>query len=282
MPKIGLVTKWLALISLYITLIAQTSGAILCLFVPLVFIALVSFSQDQARDKNLNFKSFAGKNLFFQIGTDVKNSTLIIPCKNSKNTLDVNNFILELHQRICDELNKHFASLGVISTPAEIIVDTKKNEKRAFSKIIYRTSRGSIVSHFLHFATTGEEIVAHYSSYTRGTYEWFNVLDFIITSPVSIWGWYPRWLNSQYSILASLSTSFENSYDKIDVRTFYVSSYTVILNITKSILQEKGILSEELQQTIVNYITNAPQINITNSPGTILDKVANVFQDNTK
>ena len=54
----------------------------------------------------------------------------------------------------------------------------------------------------------------------------------------------------------------KNSFDAIDLTTFYESSYYVLLDETRAFLKDNGLLSEEVAQVIFNNISNNNSQNI--------------------
>ncbi|NEP23728.1 hypothetical protein [Moorena sp. SIO3I6] len=158
-----------------------------------------------------------------------------------------------------------------------------RSDRKNFLKILFRTVRGSQLSHFVHYAVAGKSIVAHYFTYVRGTHNWFDVLAFVFFSPVSIWFWLVPWLANEFSITSYISTRLEymnNSFDRIDLITFYESSYYVLMDETRLILKANGILTEELAQIIFNNINNnhSQNVNINNSSGLNLGNISNSFK----
>jgi len=123
-------------------------------------------------------------------------------------------------------------------------------------------------------------MVVHYLSRVRGKYRWYDVVDFVIMGPLTVWFWVVSWWQNSYSIIAAISKVVNNFADQLDLKTFFISSYLVLLDETRAFLEDKGLLTEELKR-IINYnITNSSNINVSQSQGVSIGKTVQSVAEN--
>ena len=232
---------------------------------------------DQAREQTTS-DDFKGDTLLLRYGTRVHKITLPIYVKPEWTDQEINRFVDAMQERIGSQTESRFSTLGVQVTYSVLIQDRDLPfDNRSFLKIIFRSRRGSQVSHFIYYAMAGKMVVAHYLSHIRGMHLWQDVVDFVVTSPLSIWFWGMRWLQNQYSIVAAISRDLSNnSYDWLDLETYFLASELVLLDETERFLEEQGLLTSELKQMIFNNINNSQNISITGSQDVKLDNVRNI------
>jgi hypothetical protein len=264
--------------------LAQALTGITCL-IPFIFVgglmALMAFALKIDKDREaVASDDFKNDKLLFRYGYQVNKITFPIPLSKEWGPKEIGTFAHELRQKIATKIQDRFFSDGVAVTDPIYIKDKDLiSDNRSFLKIVYKSKRGSQVSHFIYYAMSGKYLVMHYMSYVRGKYRWHDVVDFVISGPFTMWFWGIDWLQNQYSIVASISQFINNSFDILDLKTFFDASYLVLLDETRDFLKEKGLLTEELKQMIVNNINNSQNISITGSRGINLGNVVNTVQN---
>lgn len=313
-PRLTRILKWLFLIGIYFvvtnfcassallplafaggfsrrdTLASFISGlaSFLTCVTPFVVIgglmALVvwAYRKDKIREQ-VSMDDFKDDNLLFRYGYEINQTTLSIAVKPEWSDKEINEFVVSMRQRIATQILNRFASskLEVIN-PVHIKDKNMQQDGRDFLKIIFRSIRGSQVSHFIYYAIAGKYVVVHYFTRVRGKYRWHDMVDFVITGPLHIWFWGIDWLQNQYSIIAAISRYLNNSYDLIDLETFFEASYLVLLDETRNFLKEEGLLSEELNQIIVNNINNSQNISVSHATGFSFGNIASNVQNVAK
>ena len=272
--RIWRLVKWLLLILVYLTLSGVSFGVLIIPIVGAIVLTIKAYNIEKERETGLS-DNFTGNNLFFRYGYRINQTAFSIPSGTKSEEMPASKLADTLQENIKQEST---IRLGAINAQVITITDKKINDSKNFVRLIFRTQRGSQLSHFVHYATTGKAVVAHYFTYVRGTYKWDDVVDFVLLSPFKIWGWGMEWRKDEYSILATISSYIANSYDLIDLTTFFESSYYVLMDETRNNLQELGLLSEELNQVIVNNIHNTQNVDVSNSRNVTFGGVTNTVR----
>lgn len=278
---ISRIIGWIFFGFIYLSMVIGSFGAMLILFIPSFILSHRAYKIDLRRERK-ETDNFKGDNLFFRYGSRINRTDFSIPVDPNWSDEKIQNFAAEMSQTIALKTHERLKQPKV---DLVTIMDKELNsDRKNFLKMVFRTTRGSQLSHFVHYAVAGKSIVAHYFTYIRGTYHSYDVFNFIFFSPVSIWFWSIPWLNNKFSIISSISKNIDNSFDIIDLSTFYESSYYALLDETRIILKEKGLLTEELAQVIFNNINNnnSQNVNISNSSGLNLGSISNFVQGPTK
>src|SRR5262249_4537826 len=137
---------------------------------------------------------------------------LPIPVKPERTDREVAEFVEAMRQRIAGQIQSRFAALAVEVTGTVRITDQDRpSDQQSVLRVVFRSARGSQVSHFIHYAVAGKYVVAHYLSHLRGRHRWEDVVDLVITSPLSVWFWGVPWLQNQHSIIAAISRDVSNN-----------------------------------------------------------------------
>lgn len=304
-PSVTRVLKWIVLIGIYIWLTSLCSGvmsivllglgastqsnfietimsglsAISYCLVPIVIIGGVFalFTQAYRRDRIREEKAtddFRHLNLLYRYGARISQTTFSFDTKPEWSSDQIAQFADNLRDRVAAQVKARFTNAAV-TNPFYVSDKDQNSDKRAFLRIQFTTMRGSSLTQFAYYGVSGKTIIVHYITRIRGRYAWHDVVDFVITGPITVWGWGMAWLNNEYSILAALSTRFNNSYDLIDLTTQLRAISLVLLTETQTMLDEHGLLSDLLKQVIVNNITNTQEVNINQSSGVSLGNIGN-------
>jgi hypothetical protein len=254
--------SWLVLGSLYLSLTILSLGLFLLIIIPSMLLARTAYKNDQVREQN-STDTFQNQNLFFRYGTPINVTEFPIPANSSWSEKETVEIAQRMNQRVESRSMERLRMKGIAAFGTIDIIDKRLfTDKRSFLKVVYKTIRGSQLSHFVHYAVAGKSIVAHYYTYIRGATKWHDVFNFVFFSPLTIWFWGIPWLKNQCSILSVISRTEANSFDAIDLTTFYESSYYVLLDETRAFLKDNGLLSEEVAQVIFNNISNNNSQNI--------------------
>lgn len=297
-PSLSRILKWLFIVGVYVQIMGgcsatasamadydfrQVMGALGCLF-PLAIIGGImggvvwAYNQDKEREQNTS-DDFKDDNLLYRYGYSINQDTLSIPLKPEWSDQEIDTFSDEMRNRIAAKIKERFSSVNVeVINPVVIKDKDMQQDSRKFLKVSFRSKRDSQVSHFINYGLAGKYVVIHYLSRVRGKYRWHDVVDFVILGPITVWFWGMNWWQNQYSIISAMSKIVNNSYDLLDLKTFFSSSYLVLLDETRNFLKEKGLLTDEINQTIVNNINNSQNVNISGSQNVKLGGVVNAVQ----
>ncbi len=273
-PSLGTMIGWLVLSIIYLSTLPTV-------ILPLIILGAMGFSwwayeQDKEREKVAS-DDFKEMGLLFRYGYEIND--VAVPVFVDLPSHQIDDLVRALTNRLYSTLQDAFANLNMVLAFPVVIKDKEYPEdQREFLKMVMRTSRGSQLSHFIHFAVTGKYIVTHFTTKVRGRYEWYNVVNFILLSPITVWFWGVDWWKNQYSIVASISTTVGNSYDLIDLTSYFQSTYLMVWRVIRDFLKEKDLLSDDVQQIIINNITNTQQISVSKSRQVNLGNIINRVQ----
>lgn len=195
--------------------------------------------------------------VFFRYGVQVASAVWAIPVKPEWSSEETGSFAESLRLRVAEKVRAHLPSNAVQILDSVMIREKNRSLRKPFARIWARTGLGSLIVHFLHFADFGRSLTLHYRSFVRGTHTRLDVIKFVVASPLSFWLWIWPWINNEYSIHSRLSSFYNSSYDDMDLQTIYSTTHSLLLNGLQEVLEEEGILTEELQQLIFNQITNS-------------------------
>lgn len=257
--------KWIILGFSYMGASLATLGMGFIYIVVVMIMANSAVAKDKLRSKNPE-DEFYGEDFPLHYGIEESNNTLMIPTKPDWDNFQTNDFVNEFEKKILAKIKKEFPTSNVESFIVNV-ADSITNQSRKFVKVVFQSPAGSEVTHFLHYDQLETSIVAHYFTYAKGHEDGYKKFDFVYSSPLSILSWGIPWLEKKFSISSQICGGIDRPYDLIAARTFFAASYNIIYSETQSILEEEGLLTDELNQIIVNNITNAPEINVNNSSG---------------
>jgi hypothetical protein len=261
--------KWPLIFTLYCALLSWKPIPTLCYLVLFMLIGVWVYQADLEREKNSQ-DDFTGGGLFFRYGRLVSSAAWVIPVKSEWSGEETHQFAEHLRCKVAERVRHHLPGESVHVLNTVVIHEKNRSLSKEFARILAKTDLGCMVVHFLHFATFGRSMTLHYQSFVRGTYGFFDVVKFVLASPLSAWFWIWPWLNNEYSILSRLSRFCVSSYDDMDLQTIYATSHSILLSELREVLEEEGILTEELRQMIFNQqitSTNVQGVSIYNSPG---------------
>jgi len=258
--------KWIFISGFYLGLFASLQYRALLVLLPFILISTFLYVLDKDREAR-SMDDFSGGRLFFRYGEQVDRIVLAIPAKpewdSSATQASANALRMSLAQRIASRLpGDSVQTLGNVS-----VTDRGTGEQKAFLRIRICSRFGSMLTHFVHYATFGRTITAHYFTYVRGPHNEWNVVSFVLASPFTIWFWAIPWLLNRFSVISEISWFRASSFDGIDLQTMFSLTNLVVYEETSKLLEEAGLLTEEIRQAIYNITYNKQNISVSDSPG---------------
>ncbi len=255
---------------------------ILILFLPiiLIVIALLAYLRDKANEASIN-DDFKRGGLFSKYGTEVYSSIIPLKIDQNKTSKSKAQIISELRNELKAELNNQFASKTYFKM-ADIQVKDKKvpRDKRDFLRITFTTPRKSKINTMVYLQVLGNQVIIHQFVYLMGMYYWYDVLKFILFSPLSIWFWIIPWFRGEYNIINALSSRFSrSSFNSLDLVSIFKTATFLIQTNIMDYAKRNNILTEEVQNIITQNINNSQNVNINNSKGLSIGSVNASFKN---
>jgi hypothetical protein len=260
--------KWPLIFIFYDLLIYWKPIPSTILLAGLMAAAYQAYQMDLAREREAS-DDFRRDGLFYRYGRRFAGVMWQIPVKPQWNGEKVEDFADLLRGKLAQRLRESLPAHAVQVLEPVVIKDLDRETLKGFVRVFAKTPIGSMVVHFLHFASFGKSMTLHFDSFARGTYGWFDVAKFIAESPFTIWVWAFRWWRNESSIVSRISHLSGNAYDEMDVDTIISTTRHVILNELRDLLEEEGILTPELKQMIFQQINNTQNLSVSDSKVTI-------------
>jgi hypothetical protein len=265
--------KWPLIFLFYDILIYWQPLPAVILLAGLMAAAFQVYQMDLAREQEAS-DDFRRDGLFYRYGARFAGLMWQIPVKHDWDGGQVKDFAESLRGKLAERLHKRLPADAVQIMEPVAIKDKDLETQKEFTRVLAKTSLGSIVVYFLHYASFGRSITLHFDSFARGTHGWFDVAKFIAASPLTIWFWGLKWWRNEASIVSRISHFSGNSYDEMDVDTIVNTTYQVILNELRDLLEEEGILTPELKQMLVQQITNVQNFSVSQSSGVTIGSLS--------
>jgi len=240
----------------------------------IMIISIIVLFIDDAREKQ-NDDSFSGRNLFYRYGVKILDNTITIglDSNNRKPPIQIAGDLINF---ITHELNSQFGSMpDRFKCQVIDIMDRKMpSDQRKFIKTTITTKRKAEINYFILILGVGKQLVIHEFLYLKGHSKWYKPVVFVLTSPLTIWGWFIPWVRKNFSTSSIIKTSMNKStYDFIDMITIIRGLSFLFSSKIKSFAQKEGLLSEDLILVLNQSISNSQHINITNSKQVSLNKI---------
>lgn len=195
---------------------------------------------------------FHGDNLFFRYGKELVYSIFPIPVNPSWKIEESVAFANSLMDRIKNYFIDHYGSTPLngqqIVTIVNVTDSNRPNDTRSFLKISFLGSRGALFSRFITYQLVGQYVVLHRAAYLLGIVHWYDIVFFVLSSPITILFWIVSWFKGEYSIYASIARNIGNSFESIDHRAYHVASAALITNATADELKAHGLYTEEMDR----------------------------------
>jgi hypothetical protein len=265
--------KWPLLFLFYDILIFWKPIPAILVLAGLMAAAFQAYQMDLAREQQSS-DDFRGDGLFYRYGWSATEGVWPIPVKPEWSAAEVKAFADALRQKLAEKIRLRLPSDAAQVLAPVFIEDKRRSVRKEFVRTLAKTPLGSMVTHFIHFASFGRSITLQYESFIRGTYHWFDLAKFIAESPISIWFWGWPWLQNSYSVVSRISNFSGNSYDRMDVTTIFSTTHQLVLDEIIKLLEEEGVLSPELKEMILQKITNVQNIHITKSSGVRIGSIS--------
>ena len=150
--------SWLVFGSLYLSLTALSLGLFLLIIIPSMLLGRMAYKNDQLREQNLT-DTFLNQNLFFRYGTPVNVTEFPIPANSSWTEKETVEIAQRMNQRVESRSMERLRMQRISAFETIDIIDKRLfTDKRSFLKVVYKTIRGSQLSHFVHYAVAGTSI----------------------------------------------------------------------------------------------------------------------------
>lgn len=227
------------------------------------------FFEDKKRISSED-ERFRGLNLFFRYGSELDWDVVPIKVKEEWSAKDS----VKLGDNIIYKIRDTF-----LSTYGETPLNGKQNvaiigvtdsnrlsDSRGFLRISFMGSRGAIISRFLTYQILGKNLVLCKSTYSLGTIEWYDMIFYILVSPITFPFWIYRWSKKEYSIYSAMASGINNSFELYDLRAYFFSSGEIIANVVLDELKANDLYTPEMA-FVINRVLNdySTNININNS-----------------
>lgn len=263
--------KWTFIALFYIGLGVTLEYRMIIVLAPFILLSMVAYFRDKEREER-GMEDFRGNWLFFRYGNEIDQTVLPIPVHAEWTAEETYQFSQSLRAGLGQRILGRLPADAVQVLPSLTITDQGSGEKKDFLRVLVRSRFGSMLTHFVHYASFGRTITAHYFVYLRGTHNEWDVVKFVLASPFTIWFWGVPWLLNRHSIISDLSEFRDNSFDGIDLQTMYSLTHQVVIEETIKILEEAGLLTEEVKQAI--YYSFNQKISIKGAPGMSMGNVS--------
>ena len=239
----------------YITAFAFLKLKLLLYVGPFFLLAGAAYVLDRQREER-GLDHFRGDWLFFRYGEEVGSHYFPIPVDPDWGGEQVRDFAASVRVELARRVRLRLNARNVEVLDSLTVKDVGTGDGKVFMRLTVRSALGSLLTHFVHYAPFGQTITAHYFTFLRGTESVWELCKFIFISPFAIWSWGPRWLMNQFSVAVAVSSYSGNSFDGIDIRTIHCLTNDVLACATEQILEEAGLLTDEIRQQIQVFQTN--------------------------
>ena len=244
------------------------------LIVPIWAFTIFAYFREKAKVTDV-VDTFEDDNLFYRYGTKVSGEIYPLRFDRRISEAEAEPLLEEVKRNLTDAMREEIdyrIFRGDHKTEVVEISDRRyRSDLRRFMRFAYTGQRGGELNHFLLFEFIGSYLVIHIDSFVKGIPHWYDLAYFLLSSPYKIWLWIIPWFRNDYSILTKVSKYLDNSFETYDLNSYYMASRFSFLDSIKEYLQEKGLLTEELQN-IINYqmvmnqnVVNGNQVSVNGS-----------------
>lgn len=258
--------KWLLILALYTMILEWEPIWGTIILGGLIAAGFIAYQKDIERESAAN-DDFSGGGLFYRYGKEVASFSWSIPVPAESSSDGIEAFADSLRRKLADKLRLRLPSDAVQVLEPVSIRNSTNGAIKHFIRVFSRSLIGSTIVYFFHLAPFGRTLTLRLNSFVRGSHTQLDVIKFAAAAPITIWAWGLRWLLNQFSILSHISRFAIDSYDDMDVDTIFTSTYFLAMDETRNLLEEEGLLTEELKQTIFQTITNNQNVSVTNASG---------------
>lgn len=196
--------KWPLILLFYFTMFSWKPVPTMCYLALFMVIGALAYQGDLEREKQ-SLDDFTGGGLFFRYGKEVESVRWVVPVKPEWNAEETRRFAETLRRKLAERIDRHLPDDSVQVKDAVVIREKNRGLGKEFIRVWAKTELGSFIVHFLHFASFGRSITLHYRSFVRGTHTTFDIVKFVLASPLSFWFWIWPWANNGHSIISRMS-----------------------------------------------------------------------------
>lgn len=265
--------KWLLITATYLFALDAYGLRAALVFLLFIGMSLAAYRFDVEREEK-GADHFRGGRLFYRYGDELEKVFFSLPTKSEWDAETIAQFARSLQDRLAARLQARVPT-ELVSVKDLQITDLSTQESKSFLRILAKSRFGSTLTHFVHYASFGRTLTAHYFTHLRGTFSEWEVVKFAIASPFTIWLWGVPWLLNQHSIISDISRFRSSSFDGVDIRTLYSMTKVILYEETEQILRDAGLLTEEVQQIInIHKHSHVNTLSISNSSNVTLRDVS--------
>ena len=252
---------------------------ILILILLVLSFPLIAYFADKQKDRAEN-DNFKRGGLFARYGKEIYSAIIPIQIDPNKTSMSSEEVISRLRSFLMKELKKQFSNTPGFSLAELSVKDLKKRKDvRDFIRFSFVTPRNTKIHSIVYIPVLGEQIIVQEMVHMRGNYHWYDVLWFLVTSPLTMLFWIRRWFRGEYNIVANLSTKFNSSaFDYLDSMTIFKTTTMLTQTLVLQYARDNGLLTDEIEKIIVQNITNSQNINISKSSGIKLGNISAAFK----
>ena len=214
---------------------------------------------------------FKDDNIFFRYGKRERAYVFPIRVKDSWSVDESRNFADGLIQRLIEDFKNLLSDnpMGGKHVVAVVGVFDQDRPKmgRGFLKSSFTGTNGAIITNMVTYQLVGKTVALHHETYTLGIGKWYDILYFVMVSPITILFWIYPYFKNVYSLRCQINREVENSFEQYDLDSFYCASIEVVTETLKNYLKEHQLYFETIERSINNFITNMTTNNIYNYGG---------------
>lgn len=201
---------------------------------------------------------FKDDNIFFRYGALARSYVFPIRTKDHWSQAESRQFADELVGRFQNDL-RNMLSENPLEGKHEINIigvfdQNRPRNGRGFLKSAFTGVNGAMVTNVITYQLVGKTVALHHETYTLGWGRWYDILYFVVMSPITIITWIVSWLRNLYSVRAAINRDVNNSFEQYDLDSFYSASIEVVTETLRRYLKEKDLYTDYVSQTIQNFI----------------------------
>jgi hypothetical protein len=247
--------KWPLVLLFYAAFIKVATVLAICTLGLFMGLGVAAIEADRRREAR-RFDSFSGDSLFFRYGRELFQTRFTFSASSGLEPSEVRDLAVSLQERLSARVRASLFGQPAALDEALVVQNSRTGQEKAFIKIVALTDAETRISYFIHYQAFGMSLTAHYSAWTRGKTDEFALVKFVVMCPFSIWLWGVPWLLDRYSLMAALSGAYGDSFDEMDMATIFRAIHYDVIGQTQELLEEEGLMSEDLRGFLVNLTQN--------------------------
>lgn len=247
--------KWPLVLLFYAVFLKADTVLAVCTLGLFMGLGAAAVEADRRREAR-RFDNFNGNSLFFRYGKEIFWTRFTFSATSGLEPSEVSALAGSLQERLSARVRASLFGQKAALDEALVVENSRTGKKKAFIKVVALTDAETRISYFIHYQAFGMSLTAHYSAWARGKTDEYALVKFVAMCPFSIWLWGIPWLLDRYSLMAALSGAYGDSFDEMDMATIFRAIHYDVIGQTKELLEEEGLLSEELRGFLVNLTQN--------------------------